>query len=182
LRVDRTAALTVRADALRALTDDHRKALVADARLRARGTSYEFGDLLNGAYERWMVSDKPVVGPAETCTFLRGAIRSIASNEHRHAATVRRADGERIVAVEGEPDPMEAVPDRTASPEGALILAQLYELTAEDPDVQTLLMYQDDGAERADVLRELGWDVTKYETVQKRKKRMVARLINEGKI
>ena len=45
-----------------------------------------------------------------------------------------------------------------------------------------MLMFQDDGAERADVLRELGWDVTKYETVQKRKKRMVARLINEGKI
>ena len=77
---------------------------------------------------------------------------------------------------------MDTVPDRTASPEGALILAQLYELCAEDPDVQTLLMYQDDGAERADVLRELGWDVTKHETVQKRKKRMVARLINEGKI
>ena len=180
--MDRTAALTARADALRALTDDHRKVLVADARLRARGTSYEFGDLLNGAYERWMVSDKPVVGPAETYTFLRGAIRSIASNDRRHAATVRRMDGDRIVAVEGEPDPMDAVPDRTASPEGALMLAQLYELTAEDPDVQSLLMYQDDGAERADVLRELGWDVTKYETVQKRKKRMVARLINEGKI
>jgi hypothetical protein len=91
-------------------------------------------------------------------------------------------DGERIVAVDGEPDPLEAVPDRTASPEGAIFLAQLYELCAVDPDVQTLIMYQDDGAERADVLKELGWDVTKYETVQKRKKRMIARLIIEEKL
>ena len=180
--MERAAAVTTRANALRALTDDHRKTLVADARLRSRGTAFEFGDLLNGAYERWMVSEKPVTGPAETCAFLRGAIRSIASNERRHAATVRRMDGERIVAADGEPDPMAAVPDRTASPEEALFLAQLYELCAVDPDVQTLLMYQDDGAERAEVLRELGWNVTKYETVQKRKKRMMARLINEGKI
>lgn len=180
--MERTEATTARADALRALTDDHRKTLVADTRLRAPGTSYEPGDLLNGAYERWLASEKPIVGPSETCTFLRGAIRSIASNDHRHAATVRRMDGERIVAVDGQPDPLEAVPDRTASPEAAIFLAQLYELCAVDPDVQALIMYQDDGAERADVLKELGWDVTKYETVQKRKKRMIARLIIEEKL
>lgn len=180
--MERTPAQGVRVDALGALTDDHRKTLVADARLRAKGTSYDYGDLLNGAYERWMVSEKAVVGPAETCTFLRGAIRSIASNARRHAAMVRRVDGERVVAFSGEADPMDAAPDPAASPEGALIMAQLYELCAHDPDAQTLLMFQDDGAERADVLRELGWDVTKYETVQKRKKKLVARLINEGKI
>jgi hypothetical protein len=182
LRVTRAAAQSVRADALQALTDDHRKTLVAEARLRARGTSYDFGDLLNGAYERWMASEKAIVGPVETCTFLRGAIRSIASNERRHAAMVRRVDGDRVVAFEGEPDPMDSAPDRASSPESALILAQLYELCAHDPDVQTLLMFQDDGAERADVLRDMSWDVTKYETVQKRKKKLVARLINEGKI
>jgi DNA-directed RNA polymerase specialized sigma24 family protein len=182
LRVERTAAQGVRAAALQALTDDHRKTLVADARLRAKGTSYDYHDLLNGAYERWMASEKAVVGPAETCKYLRGAIRSMVFNERRHAKLVRRVDGVRVVAFEEEPDPMDAAPDPTASPEGALIMAQLYELCAHDPDVQMLLMFQDDGAERADVLRELGWDVTKYETVQKRKKKLVARLINEGKI
>ncbi|WP_315755846.1 MULTISPECIES: hypothetical protein [unclassified Bradyrhizobium] len=180
--MERLGAQAARADALRALTDDHRKVLVADARLRARGTSYEFEDLLHGAYERWMASDKAVAGPAETCSFLRGAIRSIASNERRHTDMVRRVEGDRAVAVEGVPDPIEAAPDRSSSPEDAILLAQLYQLCGHDPDVQTLLMFQEDGAERADILRELGWDVTKYETVQKRKRKMVARLFNEGKI
>ena len=176
------AAQGVRADALQALTEDHRKTLVAAARLRARGTSYEYGDLLNGAYERWLASEKPVIGPAQTYKFLLGAIRSMASNDRRHAALVRAVDGERAVAFPGEEDPMDAAPDPQASPEAAMFLSQLYELCAHDPDVQTLLMFQDDNAERADVLRELGWDVTKYETVQKRKKKLVARLFNEGKI
>ncbi|MCK1506830.1 hypothetical protein [Bradyrhizobium sp. 18] len=180
--MERLAAQAARAKALKALTDDHRKVLVADARLRARGTAYDFEDLLNGAYERWLASDKPVVGPAETCSFLRGAIRSISSNERRHADLVRRVEGDRVVAVDGEPDPIEAAPDRAASQEGAVLLAQLYELCGHDPEVQTLLMLQEDGAERADILRELGWEVTKYETVQKRKRKIVARLINEGKI
>lgn len=182
IAVERVAAQAVRADALTALTDDHRKVLVADARLRARGIASEFEDLLNGAYERWLSSDKPVVGPAETCSFLRGAIRSIASNERRHAQMVKRVQGDRATSVDGGPDPIEAAPDRAASQEDALLLAQLYEQFRNDPDVQTLLMFQEDGAERSDILRELGWDVTKYETVQKRKRKLVARLFHEGKI
>jgi hypothetical protein len=156
--------------------------LVADARFRARGTLFESGDLLNGAYERWMASEKPVAGASETCAFLRGAIRSIASNGRRHAAMVRRVEGDRVVAADGEPDPVEAASDPAASQEDDLLLEQLYELCSTDSDVQTLLMFQAEGAGRADVLRDLDWDVTKYETVQKRKRKMVARLINEGKI
>ncbi|UPJ68587.1 hypothetical protein [Bradyrhizobium sp. 191] len=180
--MERTAAQPARADALRALTDEQRIKLEVDARLRARGTSFDFEDLLQGAYERWMTSDKPVTGTAETYGFLRGAIRSIASNERRHAATIRRVHGERFTAAEGDPDPAENVADPTASQEDSLVLNQFYDLCANDPEIQTLLMLLDEGAERAEVLQELGWDVTKYETVQKRKRKMVARLINEGKI
>lgn len=180
--MERMTAATARANALRALSDDHRKILVADARLRARGTSLDFEDLLHGAYERWMTSGKEISGAAETCAFLRGAIRSIASNDHRHTAMVRRIEGNRIFAMDGELDPISEAPDLTASQENTLLLTQLYELCAHDPDVQTFLMFQDDGAERADILRELGWNVTKYETVQKRKLKLIARLINDGKI
>jgi hypothetical protein len=91
-------------------------------------------------------------------------------------------DGTRAVAVEGHPDPIDVALDPAPSQEDALTLRQLYELCACDSDVQMLLMLQADGAERADILREFGWDVTKYETVQKRKRKIVARLINEGKI
>jgi DNA-directed RNA polymerase specialized sigma24 family protein len=181
--VERAAAQPARADALQALTDDQRTKLVADARLRARGTSLDFEDLLQGAYERWMASDKAVTCTLETYSFLRGAIRSIASNERRHASTIRRVQGVRATAAEGELDPAETVADpAAASQENSLVLNQLYDLCANDPEVQTLLMLQDDGAGRAEVLQELGWDVTRYETVQKRKRKMVARLINEGKI
>lgn len=180
--MERAAAQPARADALRALTDDQRVKLEADARLRARGTSFDFEDLVQGAYERWMASDKAVTGVEETYSFLRGAIRSLASNDRRHASTIRRVHGVRSTASEGDPDPAETVADPAASQETSLVLNQLYDLCANDPEVQALLILQDDGAERADVLQELGWDVTRYETVQKRKKKMVARLINEGKI
>lgn len=177
-----TAGGAVRANALHALTDDQRIKLEVDARFRARGTSFDFEDLLQGAYERWMASDKPVTGNVETYNFLRGAIRSIAYNDRRHASTVRHVHGVRATAAEGEPDPAESAADPAASQEDSLILNRLYDLFANDPEVQTLLMLQDEGAERAEVLQELSWDVTKYETVQKRKRKMVARLISEGKI
>ncbi|MBR0684438.1 hypothetical protein JQ594_00800 [Bradyrhizobium manausense] len=95
---------------------------------------------------------------------------------------IRRLEGERSVAAEGEPDPMESVPDPTASQEDTVFLGELYDLCAHDPDVQSLLVYQIEPVERAQILSELGWDVTKYETVQKRKKRIVGRLISEGRI
>lgn len=180
--MERSGEQAARADALLALTDDHRKILVAEAKLRARGTSHEFGDLLHGAYERWLASGKDVGTPAETFMFLRGAIRSIAYNDRRHSAMIRRLEGERSVAAEGEPDPMESVPDPTASQGGTVLLGELYDLCAHDPDVQSLVAYQIEPVERAQILSELGWDVTKYETVQKRKKRILARLMSEGKI
>jgi hypothetical protein len=37
-------------------------------------------------------------------------------------------------------------------------------------------------ATRAEIQAELGWDNTKYETVQKRKKRLIARFTIEGKL
>ncbi len=43
-----------------------------------------------------------------------------------------------------------------------------------------LLMCQNDRATRAETLSELGWDETKYETVQKRKKKLVKKWINKG--
>jgi hypothetical protein len=48
--------------------------------------------------------------------------------------------------------------------------------------VRTLLLHQDDGAPRAEILSDLGWNVTKYETVKKRMKKWGARLFQEGKI
>jgi DNA-directed RNA polymerase specialized sigma24 family protein len=175
-----SSAQAARADALLSLEDGQKKALVAYARLRARGTVFEFNDLLQGAYARWLSSDVPVSTPEGTFDYLRGAIRNTVSNEFRRIGTERRLFGEREFAVDGQQDPIENSPDPAGTQEDERMLAQLYELFAADPDIQSLLILQ--GAERAEILAELGWDVTKYETVQKRKKRMMARLINEGKI
>jgi hypothetical protein len=68
----------------------------------------------------------------------------------------------------------------TVSQENAVLAEQLYTLCAHDPDLQMLLMCQNDRATKAETLSELGWDETKYETVQKRKKRLVKKWINEG--
>jgi DNA-directed RNA polymerase specialized sigma24 family protein len=182
IRVQPTEGRMARANALRALTDDQTKILIADAKLRRNGTPFEYRDLLQGAYERWLSSEKPIEAPSETLRFLRGAMRSIASNERRHAAMARRIDGTRVVAVDERPDPIEAAPDPAPSQEDALVLTQLFELCADDAEVQMLLMLQAENAERADIMRELEWDVIRYETVQKRKRKKVARLFSEGKI
>lgn len=58
--------------------------------------------------------------------------------------------------------------------------SQLYELFSNDPEIQNLLILQD--ASRSEILKELGWSLTTYETVVKGKKRRMARLLNEGKI
>jgi DNA-directed RNA polymerase specialized sigma24 family protein len=173
-------AQAARANALVSLTNDHRKKLAAYARLRARGTSFESDDLLQNAYTRWMASDAAETTPERTFEYLLGAIRNTAFNERRRVGTEQRHFGRREFAVDGEPDPVESAPDPAGSQEDERLLADLYELFSNDSDIQGLLILQ--GADRAEILRELDWNVTRYETVQKRKKRMIARFINEGKI
>jgi DNA-directed RNA polymerase specialized sigma24 family protein len=64
----------VRAAALDALSEDQRKQLAGYARIMSRGTGDEGDDLLQGAFVRWLASDKPIEGPEQTCKFLREAI------------------------------------------------------------------------------------------------------------
>ena len=178
--MDQQTPKSTRAAALGDLTPDQRKKLVVQSRLKARPPVFGAEDLLNGAYERWLKSDIAAEGPQETYNFLWGAINSIASNATRHKATVRRFEGERAVTSTDGNDPIELAQDVTVSQENAVLAEQLYTLCAHDPDLQMLLMCQNDRATKAETLSELGWDETKYETVQKRKKRLVKKWINEG--
>ena len=92
----------VRADALNALSDDQRKQLAAYARIMSQGTRDEGGDLLQGAFARWLASDKPVEGPEQTCKFLFEAINSIRSNFFRHGGRAQRFEGEYLPKQEDE--------------------------------------------------------------------------------
>jgi DNA-directed RNA polymerase specialized sigma24 family protein len=171
-----------RADALDALSQDQRKRLAAYAEILSRGTGNDAEDLLHEAVARWLASDKPILGPEHTCDFLRGAIKSIRSNAFRHEKVVRRYEGVRAVAAEGEgEDPLNQASDPAASPEGLLFVQQLYDL-CEDEEIQSLLIAQLDKRSPVETQAELGWDEKKYKAVQKRKARLVIRWKLEGKL
>ncbi len=172
----------VRAAALDALNEDQRKQLAAYARVMSRGTGDEGDDLLHSAVARWLASDKPVEGPEQTCDFLRGAISSVRSNIFRHKKVVRRIEGERAYKEEDEEDePVDRAADPSASTEGTTFVQQIYDL-CDDGDVQLLLMAQADRATPEQIKAEFSWDDKKYATVQKRKRRLVIRLMSEGKL
>ena len=170
-----------KAAALLTLTADQRKKLAALAHVKARGTALDPQDFLQGARERWLKSDS-TGGNDTVFDFLLGAVNSIASNDRRRRATVRRFEGERLVAASADgPDPVELARDLGPSQGDAYLREQIYRL-CEDDEVRTLLLLLEDDATRADVLAETGWDVTKYETVRKRMKKWGAPLFKEGKI
>jgi DNA-directed RNA polymerase specialized sigma24 family protein len=171
-----------RAAALDALSADQRKQLAAYARIMSRGTGDEGEDLLQGAFARWLGSNKPVEGPEQTCNFLREAISSIRSNIFRHQRVVRRIEGERAYNQEdNEDEPLDRAADPSASTEGPLFVQQVYDL-CDDEEVQLLLMAQADRATPEQLKAEFGWDDRNYTTVQKRKRRLVIRLMREGKL
>ena len=121
-------------------------------------------------------------GPEQTCNFLRDAISSIRSNIFRHKKVVRRLEGERAYKQEDEEDePLDRAADPSASTEGPLFVQQVYDL-CDDEEIKDLLTAQVDRATPEEIKAELGWDDTKYETVQKRKRRLVIRLMREGKL
>ena len=172
-----------RADALTALSGDQRKRLAAFARIMSFGTGEDGDDLLQGAFARWLASDKPVEGPEETCKFLRDAISSRRSNIFRHAKVVRRYEGVRVVAQEEDgDDPIERAADPADATEASAFLQQFYDLCAGDEKIQLLLMAQLNGSTPAEILADLGWDEKQYKAVQKKKRRLVIRLTLEGKL
>jgi DNA-directed RNA polymerase specialized sigma24 family protein len=171
-----------RAAALVALNENQRKQLAAFAQIMSRGTGSEGNDLLQEAFARWLGSDKPVEGPEQICNFLRGAISNIRFNTFRHEKVVRRYEGVRAVAEEGdEADPLDQATDPAASTEGPLFVQQVYDL-CEDEEVQLLLTAQADNATPAEIQADLSWDDKKYKAVQKKKRRLVIRLTLEGKL
>jgi DNA-directed RNA polymerase specialized sigma24 family protein len=172
----------VRADSLAALSKDQWKRLAAYAQIVSRGTGKDGEDLLQEAFARWLASDKPVQGTEQTCDFLRGAIKSIRSNTFRHDKVVRRYEGVRAVAPEGEEeDPLDQAADPAASTEGPLFVQQLYD-DCEDEEIRSLLIAQVTKLTPAEIQTELGWDEKKYKAVQKRKARLVIRWTLEGKL
>jgi DNA-directed RNA polymerase specialized sigma24 family protein len=172
----------VRAAALEALSEDQRKQLAAYAKILSQGTGDEGDDLLQGAFARWLASDKPVERSEQTCKFLREAISSIRSNIFRHKRVVRRIEGERALKQEHEEEePLDRAADLSASTEGPLFIQQVYNL-CDDEEIQLLLIAQADRATPEQIKADFVWDDKKYETVQKRKRRLVIRLVREGKL
>jgi DNA-directed RNA polymerase specialized sigma24 family protein len=172
----------IRAPALDGLDDDQRKQLAAYAQIMSRGTGDEGDDLLQSAVARWLASEKPMEGPEETCEFLRWAISSVRSNIFRHEKVVRRIEGERAYKQEDEEEePLYRAADPSASTEGPLFVQQVYDL-CDDEEVQLFLTAQADKATPEQIRAEFGWDDKKYATVQKRKRRLIIRLLREGKL
>jgi hypothetical protein len=57
----------------------------------------------------------------------------------------------------------------------------VYDL-CDDEEVQLFLTAQADKATPEQIRAEFGWDDKKYATVQKRKRRLIIRLLREGKL
>jgi len=173
-----------RSAALEALSGDQVKRLAAYANLCSNGLPEEGQDLLQAAYQRWLASDVPVKGAAETAAYLFGAIKSIRSNGFRRMRSEFAAFGERI-----EPDqhdeeaeaPVETVRANSAAADETMYVQQVYD-ALNDPELQLLVLHQSEGTARKQIQEELGWDDKKYEAVQKRKLRALAKLLKEGKI
>jgi hypothetical protein len=169
-----------KASALLTLTADQRKKLAALARVKARGTTLQADDLLQGARARWLNPDSKAGDDA--FEVLSGAVNSIASNDRRRSATVRRVEGKRLVAASVDaPDPIELAQDLGPSQEDAYLREQIFKI-CKDEEVETLLILLGDNATRAEILVETRWDVTNYETVMKRMKKWGASLYKEGKL
>jgi len=172
-----------RSDALVALNADQKKRLATYARFMSHGTGDEANDLLQGAFARWLASKKPVEGPEQTYKFLSQAISSIRSNIFRHEKVVRRFEGIRVIAQEDdEDDSVEQAPDPAACTEATVFFQQLYDLCADDEEIQFLLLAQMKSGTPAEIQADLGWDDKKYKSVQKRKRRLVIRWTLEGKL
>lgn len=172
-----------RVKALEALGDDGMKSLMSYAHLQSSGTDVDGKDLFQGACLRWLTSKVAIGGVSDTYKYMVGAINSLRSNAFRHQDVVKEAIGERKFAkVENDADPLYEVAARTTPADDALFIQQIYDLVADDPDLQLLVMCQGQQATRAEIMKELGWDDKKYETVRKRKVRRIAKLMSEGVI
>ena len=173
-----------RVAALAALDENQVKQLAAFANLCSSGLLEDGQDLLQATYQRWLGSEVPVVGPIETVRFLFGAIRSIKFNEFRRKRAERAAFGNRAEPDANEPDsedPIELVAANAATAEDSVYAQQLYD-ALDDTELQLLILHLAEGTPRAQIQAELKWDDKKYDAVQKRKLRTVAKLMREGKI
>ncbi len=171
-----------RAAALEAVDDDQRKRLVAFGRILSGGTEFNDDDLYNEAVLRWMKSDTPIKGPSETAKYLVDAMNSIRSNYFRHDRVVRKYEGERAFRKDDEDgDPTEDAADAAGSTDGTTFVQQVYD-ECNDEEVRDLITAQADNATPEEIKKEFGWSDTKYETVRTRKRRLVVRLMREGKL
>jgi hypothetical protein len=85
-----------------------------------------------------------------------------------------------VAWTESASSPIQLAPDPRTSQEDSLFIHQLYDMCAGDSDIQLFLMCQCDQCTRSEIQQELGWDDNKYEAVQKRKLRLIARWMGEG--
>lgn len=171
-----------RAAALEAIDEDQRKRLVAFGRVLSGGTEFRDDDLFHEAVLRWMKSPIPVESPAKTAKYLFNAMNSIRSNYFRHDSVVQKYEGERAFRGDDEDgEPLDGASDPAASTDGTTFVQQVYD-ECDDEEIRDLLTAQADNATPEEIKREFGWNDTKYSTVLRRKRRLVIRLMREGKL
>ncbi|RYG99169.1 MAG: sigma-70 family RNA polymerase sigma factor [Alphaproteobacteria bacterium] len=171
----------IRGAALDALDDAHMKKLTTISRLLAIAPT-EPADLLQDAFLRWLQSDVPIEGPDRTYSYVRDAMKSIRYNARRHLEVVKGALGERMHASEEGGDVFEMLKPHHSTVDDGKIAQQAYDLFADDPEVQEYILKLMDGASPEEIQAELGWTKLKYQAVQKRRARAVAKFIAEGKL
>lgn len=171
----------IRGAALDALDDAQMKKLTAISRLLAIAPM-EPKDLLHDACLRWLQSDIPVEGPDRTYSFIRDAMKSLRSNALRHAGVVKQAIGDRLQPSQDGGDVSELLTSPSSSVEDSKVVQQAFDLFADDLEVQQYILKFMDGASPDEIQAELGWDKLKYQAVQKRRARAVAKFIAEGKL
>jgi hypothetical protein len=96
---------------------------------------------------------------------------------------VERIEGRRAERLEHEgEEPLDRAADHAAATDGPLYVQQVYDLCG-DEDVKMLLLVSLGGQAAPDEIKaELDWTDTKYATVLKRRRRLVIRLMSEGKL
>jgi hypothetical protein len=176
--------MTERGAALLALSPDQKKRLQVLSRALSQGTGDEGGDLIQAAQVRWLkTSSCDDLTPDAVCKFLAEAMYSIRSNRFRQLRGQQRQLGNRLVPAVGDDEaeePVECVEDRTQSAEDYAFAQQIYDRCKDDPEIQSYIMYRLERSSRTQMQEDAGWADNKYEAIQKRFNRMVAKWKIEG--
>ncbi|WP_146172536.1 sigma-70 family RNA polymerase sigma factor [Mesorhizobium helmanticense] len=152
------------------------------AQLRARGLpGVEWRDILHDAIQRSLDGTRRWPVDVPFVAFLRGVMRSIAS-EHWRRRMLDRRDAQ-PANDEGFPDQIETIASDEPDPERSAIARDLVEhlerLVADDPVLSGIVAGIGEGLDPTDIQARVGLSATEYNSARRRLRRLITRATPE---